>query len=97
VPFRVRIADPAHPITKGMSDFGIKDETYRNIYVRPDVHVLLTTDEPTNESRIGWTLRYGNSPIVYLQLGHGRDAYENPNFRRLVERSIRWVTGRLEN
>ena len=80
-----------------MSDFDIKDETYRNIYVRPDVHVLLTTDEPTNESRIGWTLRYGNSPIVYLQLGHGRDAYENPNFRRLVERSIRWVTGRLED
>jgi hypothetical protein len=93
--FRVRIADPSHPITRGMQDFEIVDEAYRYFYVRPDVHVLLTTDEPMNESRIAWTHRYKNSPVVYLQLGHGREAYENPSFLRLVERSIRWVTGRL--
>ena len=95
--FRVRIADATHPITRGMSDFQITDESYRYFYVRNDVHVLLTTDEPTSESRIGWTHRYKNSPVVYIQLGHDHVAYENPNFRRLVERSIRWLAGRLDD
>ena len=97
LPIRVRIADPAHPITKNMRDFDIVDESYKNYYVRPDVHVLLTTDEPTSESRIGWTHRYKNSPIVYLELGHNDKAFENANYRRLVERSIRWVVGKLDD
>jgi type 1 glutamine amidotransferase len=29
--------------------------------------------------------------VVYLILGHDHFAYENPNFRELVARSIRWT------
>jgi uncharacterized protein len=95
VSFRVHIADPDHPITKGLRDFEIFDETYNHYLVNPSVHVLLTTDHATSEKVIGWTHRYKNSPIVYLQLGHGPSAYDNPNFRALVARSIRWVAGQL--
>jgi uncharacterized protein len=91
VTFRVQIADPDHPITKGLRDFEILDETYNHFAVNSGVHVLLTTDHPTSGKVIGWTHRYKNSPIVYLQLGHGHSAYENPNFRTLLSRSIRWV------
>jgi type 1 glutamine amidotransferase len=31
---------------------------------------------------------------VYLQLGHDHWAYENPNYRELVARAIRWVARR---
>jgi type 1 glutamine amidotransferase len=46
---------------------------------------------PTGSSLMGWTKRYRNSPIVYLALGDGPTAYENPNFRKLVGNAIRWV------
>jgi type 1 glutamine amidotransferase len=95
VTFRVHIADPNHPITKGLADFEIFDETYNHFAVNPDVHVLLTTDHPTSEKTIAWTHRYKRSPIVYLQLGHGPSAYNNPKFRTLLARSIRWAAGQL--
>lgn len=91
----VQIADPAHPITRGLQPFTIRDEVYKGYYVRPDVHVLLTATHPLNAHEIAWTHRYGNSRIVYLQLGHDHFAYENPNFRTLVERSLRWAAGKL--
>lgn len=88
----VHIADPDHPITRGVSDFTIADETYRGAYVRPDVHVLLTTTHPKNDYILAWTHRFKNSPIVYLQLGHGKEAYENPNFVKLLEQSLKWAS-----
>lgn len=102
--FRVRIADPFHPITRGLEGFDIIDETYNHFQVRPEVHVLLTTDHPESGSVIGWTNVYGNSPIVYFQLGHlpdavkpprGHDPYQNASFRTLLERAIAWAAGRL--
>lgn len=93
--FQVQIADPSHPITKGLHDFEIVDETYNHFAVNPDVHVLLKTDEPTSGKIIGWAHRYGNSPIVYLELGHGPTAYNDPNFRTILSRSIHWVAEQL--
>jgi type 1 glutamine amidotransferase len=54
----------------------------------------LTTDHPTSGKVIAWAHRYKNSPVVYIQLGHGPEAYNNPNYRTLVARSIHWVAGR---
>lgn len=89
----VTIADREHPITKGLSDFTIHDETYGGFYVAPGVHVLLTTDHPKNTAQLAWVTRYGASPVVYLMLGHDAQAYGNPNYRELVARSIRFVAG----
>lgn len=95
VAFRVHVADPAHPITAGMKDFDIVDEIYNHYEVKPGVHILLTAEQPGSGKVIAWTHRYERSPIVYVQLGHDHTAYENPNFRRIVERSILWAAGRL--
>lgn len=88
---KIHVADPDHPITRGVKDFTILDEAYRGSYIRPDVHVLLTTEHPANDTIVAWTHKYKNSPIVYLQLGHDKNAYENPNFLRLLEQSLRWA------
>jgi type 1 glutamine amidotransferase len=32
-----------------------------------------------------------NSPIVYIQLGHDRLAWENPAFRTLLDNAIKWA------
>ena len=91
VDFTVRIADKRHPVTRGLSDFTIHDETYGGFEVGPDSHTLLTTDEPTSSQVIGWAKTYAKARVVYLELGHDHQAYENPNFRRLVAQAIAWV------
>ena len=90
----VQIADRDHPITRGLNDFTIHDETYRDYDVSPAVHVLLTTDHPLSHSKIAWVNRYANSRIFYLQLGHDQHAYRNANYREIVLRAIRWCAGR---
>jgi type 1 glutamine amidotransferase len=89
--FQVRIADKNHPITRGLSDFMIHDEIYGDYTVLPGVFPLLTTDHPESGEIVGWINHYKNSWIVYIQSGHDHLAYENPNYRRLLNQTIRWL------
>jgi len=92
----VEIADRSHPITKGLRDFDIYDEAYKNVGISPDVHALLRTSHPASDRSIGWTHRYKKSQVVYLQLGHGPQAFSHPIFEALVHRSLLWSAGRME-
>ena len=40
---------------------------------------------------VGWTKKYENSSIAYLQFGDGPSSYKNENFRKLIKQSINWV------
>jgi len=40
---------------------------------------------------IGWVKHYKNSPIVYLQCGDSKAAYDNEAFRTLLGNAINWV------
>jgi len=93
--YRAHIEDPDNPITAGMSDFDVADEVYSNYFVDTDSHVFLTTDYPNSGHQLAWTSQYKKSRVVYIQLGHDHVTYENSNYRKLVERSILWVSGRL--
>ncbi|MFD2137582.1 hypothetical protein ACFSLT_24675 [Novosphingobium resinovorum] len=48
-------------------------------------------DHPPGSDLIGWTREVGRSRLVYLQPGDGPSAYDDVNYRRLVENAIRWV------
>jgi type 1 glutamine amidotransferase len=89
--FNVKNANQKHPITKGVPDFPIFDETYKGYYVEDGVTPLLTTDEPSSTPMIGWAKKYGKARIVVLQSGHDVPTFENPNFRKLLKQSIEWV------
>jgi len=89
--FNVNVVSPKHPVTKGITDFEIFDETYKGYYVEDGITPLLTTDEPSSTSTIGWAKKYGKSRIVVLQSGHDVPTFENPNFRKLLKQSIIWV------
>jgi type 1 glutamine amidotransferase len=90
--FVVRIADKNHPVTRGLNDFPIFDETYKGYYVAGDVTPLLTTDEPSSTPVIGWAKKYGKSRIVVLQSGHDVPTFENLSFRKLLKQAIFWVS-----
>jgi len=94
VEMKVRIGSTAHPITRGMTDFEIHDETYGGLYIHPEVTPLLLCDTPSSSPIVGWAKTYSNARVAVIQLGHDRLSYENPNFRKLVARAIAWVARR---
>lgn len=83
-----------HPITAGMKNFTIHDEIYWGYRVGSDVTPLITTTHPKSAKPLAWARTEKKSRVVYLQLGHDHSAYENPNYRQLVARSIRWTANR---
>ena len=87
----VTVVDRQHPITKGIGDFMIHEETYHKYYTAPDVKVLLKTNHPKNEPPIAWVKQYGNSRVFYLMLGHGPSGWTNPNYPRILANGIHWV------
>lgn len=89
--FKVRIVNPDNPVTKGLTDFEIFDETYKGFYVEENVTPLLITDEPSSTPVIGWSKMYGKARIVTLQSGHDVATFENPIYRKLLRQSIEWV------
>lgn len=91
VDFKVQVARARHPVIRGLQDFQIHDETYGGFTVSPDMTPLLTTTEPTSSKTVAWVHKYENSKVVTIQLGHDHLAYENPNFRALVNQAIRWT------
>ncbi len=93
VQMTVAIADKTHPVTVGVENFTILDETYKGYSVESDNHILLTTDEPTSQKEIAWVRHYRQARICGIQLGHGPDAYHHPAYRRLLYQAIQWTAG----
>ena len=83
-----------HPITKGLHDFVIHDETYKNLWISPKVDVLLTTTNPSSDGPVAWISPYAKSRVVFIQLGHGPEAHRNPNYQRLVQQALLWAGGK---
>lgn len=93
--FTIRIDDKKHPITATSKDFEITDETYRDKY-HPDfkLHGLGHIDRGQEQQSMIWHQTYGKGRVFNTTLGHGRQAFENPAFQRLVVRGLYWAAGR---
>lgn len=90
----IGISDKRHVITRGLKPFRLYDEVYGGFEVLPRVHPLLVTDHPQSTRIIGWTNHYEKSRIVYLQPGHGPQAFYDHHYRTLLLRAIGWVAGK---
>jgi len=86
----VKVEDKTHPVTRGIRDFEIVDEVYGGVEILPDVKPLLSTTHPKSMPYLAWINRYGNSDVIYIQLGHGPSGYSNPKFRKLIQQAIEW-------
>lgn len=76
-----------HPTTAGLQDFVIRDERYFNLHMIGEVEPLLKS----GDELLAWTRMEKKSRVVGVILGHGPTAYSDPNFRRFLWQSIRWV------
>ena len=87
----VRLAMPprnAHPVLSGIWDMHITDETYKGMWISPEVKVLLRTDDPASDGPVAWISPYAKSRVVAIQLGHDHMAHEHPGYRGLVRNAV---------
>lgn len=90
---RISIVNHDHPITRGLADFEIVDETYGDLYVAPDNEILLRTDHPKASAAVAWVRNYGKSRVFATTMGHDATAYNDPNFRKIIIGAIGWLGG----
>lgn len=85
----------SHAITADVGPMHLWDETYKGMWISPDVKVLLKTNNPTSDGPVAWISPYPKSKVVYVQLGHDSMAHRHPAYKALVRNSILWSAGRL--
>jgi trehalose utilization protein len=90
------ISDHAHPITQGMADFSICDETYSiGEPEEPGNQILITTDNSTSVHKLAWTRQYKNSRIFSYLSGHDEKVYDDEEFRQVLHRGLVWAADAL--
>ena len=93
--YMVYVVDHEHPITKGLEDFEIQDETYSHTYHKNSVlRCLLRMNRGNERQCMGWVQDYGKGRVFYSGLGHGKEAWTNPAWQRFFVRGMYWAAGR---
>ena len=90
----MHVENPGHPVTKGLADFPINDETYNHQTFCDDIQVLLSTEHPKSDKTIAWVHNYGKARVLGYQSGHDKNAWTNEGFRRVMGQGIAWVAGK---
>lgn len=80
-----------HPVTAGVDNFRILDETYKGMWFAPKLDVFLTTSHEKGDGPVGWIGPSKTARVVVLQGGHDKNAHLNPNWQRLVRNAIMWA------
>jgi trehalose utilization protein len=88
---QVDIADPQHPIVKGVTTWEMIDETYLMPEAESENHTILTTQHPRCVKTVGWTRQYKQARVFCFQSGHGDATYADPNFQAILANGIRWA------
>ena len=96
--FKVKVTNPKHPITQGVSDFVITDEQHYMTYDKDPKFVFLET---VNEEGLqyqnsatapgGWSYDYGKGRICYLSPGHMLSDLWHPEYIKLQQNAVRWI------
>jgi type 1 glutamine amidotransferase len=84
-----------HPITDGLTPFRITDETYKGLFISPNIQPLLFTDNSASDRAVAWVGPCTTSKVVFIQLGHDHTPFRHPAYRALVHNSILWTAGKL--
>ncbi|MDR1533328.1 MAG: ThuA domain-containing protein [Clostridiales bacterium] len=85
-----------HPITAGITDFTVTDETYTiGEPLESGNTPVLRTDNATSIKTIAWTRQYGESRVFCYASGHDNKVYASESFRRVVRNGLLWTAGLL--
>jgi type 1 glutamine amidotransferase len=93
--FPIVLEDKEHPTTRGIEDFEIQDESYRDkFHAKAKLHTLGRINRGKEQHRMIWTQDYGKGRMWNTGLGHGKPAWNNPALKKLIIRSLYWTAKR---
>ncbi|MDD3726301.1 MAG: ThuA domain-containing protein [Candidatus Ratteibacteria bacterium] len=97
--FSVSVVDSSHYITIRMPDsFSLYDEMYHLQNYNPEKSKLLfKTLWQGKEVPVVYTRDYGKGKVVYISLGHTREAWNHPEFQKILVRAAGYTTGEQLN
>ena len=98
-PFKVKIVNKEHPITRGVNDFVVTDEQHFVKYEKDPKYILM---ESVNEDGLnwrdagsssvaGWAYDYGKGRVCYLAPGHVITALWNPEYEKIQKNAVKWL------
>jgi type 1 glutamine amidotransferase len=103
-PFRVRILNQDHPITRGVSDFVVTDEQHYMTYDKDPKYILAEsvyegdgreyTDSAGRKSPIApsvWAYDYGEGRVCFTGPGHMVSALWNPEYEKIQKNAVKWL------
>jgi type 1 glutamine amidotransferase len=98
-PFKVKIVNRNHPITRGVNDFVVTDEQHYMTYQKDPKYLLmqsvnengLTFKDLGTSSAAGWAYDYGKGRVCYLAPGHVITSLWNPEYEKLQKNAVRWL------
>lgn len=93
-PFKVKISDPEHELTAGLTDFETSDELYYNQKGETPIHPLLTarSTDTGAEEPLAWTYYYGQGRVFQTLLGHDVQSLKAEELRTLLKRAGGYVS-----
>ena len=99
--YKVDIVNTDDPITKGLTDFEIKNTEQYYMHIDPNSEVLATTTFSNQHNDwiqgavmpVSWKKRYGKGRVFYLSIGHDPKDFDTPSAWQLLSRGIRWASG----
>jgi len=88
---RVKVVDPSHPITQGVTEFVVPDELYMLKCDPADFHLLATAELDGVVEPSAYVKSWGQGRVFYLGLGHDARCLGSEGFRRLAGQGLRWA------
>jgi len=102
-PFKVKITNRNHPITRGVNDFIVTDEQHYVQYNKDTGYVLMRSEnedglaysgslgDQGTSCEAGWAYEYGKGRVCFMAPGHMITAMWNPEFVKLQKNAVKWL------
>lgn len=98
-PFKVRVVNKDHPITRGVEDFMVNDEQHYVTYDKDPSNILLRSENVDGlgyenlgtQAIAGWAYEFGKGRVVFTAPGHTLHAMWQPQYSRLQQNAARWL------
>jgi type 1 glutamine amidotransferase len=103
-PFKVKIINHDHPITKGVNDFVVTDEQHFLVYEKDPKYVLAMSvnedgltyrsgkdGKPGTSCEAAWAYDYGKGRVCFFAPGHAMTALWNPEYEKMQKNAVKWL------
>lgn len=103
-PYKMKIVNHDHPITRGVNDFVVTEEQHYVIYDKDPKDVLVRsvneegleykTEKYGNQGascEACWAYDYGRGRVCFMAPGHTIPSFWNPEYVKLQKNALRWL------